>query len=808
MDQNNMSSPVSAPMVAPSNKAPLLERISYGILLAIVFLSPVFFIPSVFMPVQFATSLLFAFGVVISAILFIVAKLKQGSFETPRPFWFLFGTLCVVPVVYLISSLIHGFSRIQFFGYTFDVSTVGFLILSFLFTFLVSVLFQSRERIFYSYLAIVLSSILVSLFLLIRIIFGAGALSFGIFTNLTATVIGSWNSVGIFFGIGAILSLLTYEMLTLSKAMKILASIALLLSLFFLAVVNFQAIWVIITVTSALFCVYRIFSTDSSFGSTISWKDRMKKVPTYSLIVFFIALIFTIWGSSIGNALSTSLSISNVDVRPTFAVTYDIAKKTIADHPIFGSGPNTFVLQWLSYKPADINSTIFWNTDFTYGVGLLPTMAMTTGLLGLLSWLVFLGIFFYFGFKSIFAKSDDVFSKYMTVSSFFISLYLWIMAIIYVPSVVIFILTFFFTGVFLATLYRDGLIRMKKTIFSENPKIGFASSLGMVVCIFGALALAYGLYQNSASLWYFEKSSYASNVSGNVADAETYLAKAISIVPYDVYYRSQVDISVAKINAVLSQDLSTANKTDVQNFFTSELSKAISAGLNARKVDPTNYLNWVSLGQAYSVGAIPQAQVTGAYDSANLAYDQALKINPQNPAINLLLARLEISHNDLKKAEQYTLTAIQQKQNYLDAYFLLTQIEVSNNNIQAAINSTTVATVIDPTNASTFFQLGLLKYNASDFTGAIDALNKSIAIAPDYANAKYFLGLSYVQTKDVPDAIKQFQDLQKTNPDNADIKSILANLLAGKSPFANAKSPATSKPEKAASLPINDNTNQ
>lgn len=797
--------------IAATPKASMLERISYGILLAIVFLAPVFFIPSVFVPVQYSTSLLFGYGVIVSLVVYIVSKLKEGSFETPRPFWFLFGTVCLVPVVYVVSSLMHGFSRMQFFGYTFDVSTVGFVILAFLFTFLVSALFQSRERIFYSYFAVVISSIILSLFLLIRIIFGADVLSFGIFTALTGTVIGSWNSVGIFFGIGAILSLLTYEMLTLSKFMRILISVALLLSLFFLTLVNFQAIWVIITITSALFCAYRVFSTDSTsiapMSSPVQWNDRVKSVPVYSVVVLVVALVFTIWGTSIGNSLSNGLKISNVDVRPTFGVTYDIAKKTIASHPLLGTGPNTFALQWLSYKPTDVNSTIFWNTDFTYGVGLLPTMAMTTGLLGLLSWIAFLGLFLYFGFKSIFAKSDDSFSKYMSVSSFFIALYLWIMAAIYVPSVVVFILTFFFTGIFFATLYRSGLVRMKKTVFSTNPKVGFASSLGMVVLLVAGLAMAFGLYQNSSSLWYFQKSVYASNVSGNVADAEKFLNEAIKRVPYDVYYRSQVDISIAKINAVLAQDASTLKKEDVQSFFAAELQKAIIAGKGAQTADKDNYLNWISLGQAYAVGAIPQAQVEGAYENSKFAYDEAIKINPQNPAINLLLARLEISKSNIKKAKEYTLKAISQKQNYLDAYFLLSQLEVSDNNIKGAIDSTTVAAIIDPSNANIFFQLGLLKYNSGDFTGAIEALNKSISLAPDYANAKYFLGLSLVQTKDIPGAIVQFKDIQKTNPDNQDIKFILTNLEAGKSPFANAKPPITTKPEKASTLPVKE-TNQ
>src|SRR3989338_8177488 len=56
---------------------------------------------------------------------------------------------------------------------------------------------------------------------------------------------------------------------------------------------------------------------------------------------------------------------------------------------IVGSGPNQFVGEWLMSKPSAVNQTIFWNTDFNYGVGLIPTFIVTTGLLGIIAWLIF-----------------------------------------------------------------------------------------------------------------------------------------------------------------------------------------------------------------------------------------------------------------------------------------------------------------------------------------------------------------------------------------------------------------------------------
>ncbi|MCX6703764.1 MAG: tetratricopeptide repeat protein [Candidatus Zambryskibacteria bacterium] len=783
-------------------KSSVADKITFGLLLLVVFLAPLFFVPGSFVSVQFGTSLLFAFGTIVSIFAFIISSLKKGTLEMPESKLFMFGALLAVPGIYTLASLSHGFSRMSFFGYTFDLSTVGFILLGFAFLFLVSNVFKTRERIFYSYVAVVVSLLSVTIFLVIRMIFGANVLSFGLFNELTSTAVGGWNSTGIFFGIGAILSLFTFEMLSLTKLTRALTLCALVASLFFLSLVNFSTIWVIVAVTAFLFLAYRVFSSDDV--ASMSWGDRLKKIPVTSFIVFIVALVFTIWGGVLGNKLATAFNVSSVDVRPTLGVTLDIVKNTLKNQPVFGSGPNTFASQWLSYKPADINSTIFWNTDFAYGVGLLPTFAVTTGILGVLSWIFFFAVFLYLGFKAIFSKMLDQFSLYLTVSSFFIALYLWIMTFIYVPSMVVFILTLFFTGLFFATLYTNGVLKTKVFVFTQNPKVGFAATLALVAVFVVTGTLAYGLMNNSRSLWYFQKSAYAANTKGDIADSEVQLAKAIALVPYDVYYRAQSEIAILKINSLLSQDLSKANKEEVSKFFTDELSKAISSATKAQQADDANYLNWVALGRAYEVAVPSQTEVAGAYEAATLSYQKAMERNPQNPGISLLFARLEAAKNNLKKAKEYAFLAINQKQNYTDAYLLLSQLEVADKNLKGAIDSVAALAIIDPTNANVFFQLGLLKYNDQDFKGATEAFVKSLTIAPDYANSKYFLGLSLVQQGDIPNAIKLFEELKTTNPESKEVEFILTNLKAGKSPFTNAEPPITSTPEKRQTAPVRD----
>src|SRR3989344_5500603 len=489
-------------------KGTLFTRISFGILLLVTFLAPIFFLPIAFTSTQFGTSLLFAFGVILALLVYIISALFYGEIELPVSSKYILGVTALVPIVYTLAGVANGFSRMSFFGYTFDINTVGFMLLGFAYLFLVSLLFRNKTRIFYSYFAFVVSAIILSIFLLIRIIFGADVLSFGVFTSLTSSMVGSWNNVGIFFGIGAILSLLTFEMVQVSKLMKGLLLIALVFSLFFLALVNFDVIWIIVAITAFLFILYSLFSSPE-VSSTMSIKQRLFRIPLCTALVFIVSLVFVIWGASIGSYLSNTLNVTNVEVRPTLSVTLDIARKTIMDRPLFGSGPNTFTTQWLTWKPDDIVSTIFWNTDFANGIGLIPTFAVTTGIVGVLSWLLFLGFYVYLGIKSIFTRVSDSFLKYLLTSSFFVSLYLWFMTFMYMPSTAIFILTLFFTGLFFASVYLAEIIRVETKVFSLNPKTGFVSSLVLVGFFLASIALGYGLFKNSESLWYFQKSSHA-----------------------------------------------------------------------------------------------------------------------------------------------------------------------------------------------------------------------------------------------------------------------------------------------------------
>src|SRR3972149_2480390 len=95
---------------------------------------------------------------------------------------------------------------------------------------------------------------------------------------------------------------------------------------------------------------------------------------------------------------------------------------------------------------------------------------------------------------------------------------------------------------------------------------------------------------------------------------------------------------------------------EAQRAFQSALSSGINAALTATNLAPSDYQNWLALGNLYAQ-AVPLG-VTGAYDSAKTAYDKAKALSPTNAQIPYILAQLDIANKNNKAAQENLKAAI------------------------------------------------------------------------------------------------------------------------------------------------------
>ncbi|MBN2093757.1 MAG: tetratricopeptide repeat protein [Candidatus Zambryskibacteria bacterium] len=785
MEENNQGNTGSA----------ILKKL--GLVLSVfVFLLPVFFMPVSGINLYVAKIALLATGLVAIFALFLTSVLSIGSIEIPKAKYLI--PIGAFVLVALISSAFSGAIKDSITGSVFEPGTSGFFLMLAFLLFLVIVSIKNTKLIERVFTAFIYSMLVLAAYTLLGILFSP-ILPGVIASKLPVFLTGGPIDTAIILGASVILSLCALNMTEISKRIKYILSALIVFSLVFIGATNFTPTVVVLGVISLIFFVYilswsvgnrsREVETNPEMTDDLQMQPDLsaqsnRKIPLSSLIVLVASIVLLLGGSVLGSFLSKTMKIQSAEIRPNFQTTMNLTKESWKENFALGIGPNRFAEFWALNKPTEINQTQFWNAEFNSGSGFVPTIAITTGLLGLLSLLVFLVLYVPVGVKAIFAQANSSRSRYLATSAFLMSLYLWLMLFFYTPSVVVLALAFIFTGLFTATLVPQGIIGLKKINIFSNPKTNFLSVLSIVILLIVSVAGGYFVWEKAVASVIFEKGTLAYQRTGNIESTRQSIARSISISQNDIYWQGLTEISLTDLGNALNNLNSQMQPSEATIAKAQQLIvDLVESAKKAVELNDKNFQNWFILGRVYEI--LAANGIEGAITNSQEAYQKAAELSPKNPSVPLALSRLNALAGDLNEAKLNISRALELKNNYTDAFFTLAQLEVASNNIPGAVRSVEAATLFDPNNAGLYFQLGLLKYNQRDFAGAVGAFERAIALIKDYANAKYYLGLSYYQLGQTEKALKEFEDINLTNPNNQEILTIIDNLKNGRSLFGN-----------------------
>ncbi|MEK7066308.1 MAG: tetratricopeptide repeat protein [Patescibacteria group bacterium] len=769
-------------------KIPFIESLSFVIFLATIIITLVGFLPSSNLPLDFFKKEVFTGGILLAFALWLITRLEDGRFVFPGglTLWSSLGIIGSTGISAILAPSVLS----SIFGVGYEQDTLVATTIFFIALFLSSTYFESRKRLFYFYSSFFVIMATIAVVEVIQLFSEGSFLTGGMLSNL----IGKWYDLGIFFGLGIVLSLAALELFELTPKMKKLFTVLLVTSVLIMAVVNYNFLWMVVGVLSLVVYIYKL-----SFDGLLSNLSAKAFIRPSFIVLVLSAILF--FGAGIaGETLKTRYNIYPFEIRPSWQATVDITRNVVNKTPWFGSGPNTFSLSWASFKPVGVNDTQFWGTDFSVGYGRVVSSGVTLGLVGLISWALFVFSLLYLGLRAAFARFEDSASRSIVFTSGLTTLYLWFFSVFYVTDTAILALTFIFTGIFMAVLAKEGLVKNYEFSFLKDYRLGFVSVLLVIVLLVATVSVGYLMGRKYLALDSYQKGLYAINISGDIAVAEKSLINAIGYDEQDLYYRVLSGIEIARLRQLFN-NTTTGGEQLIENI-KSTLSQASGTARRAVDLNKSNYLNWMALGYVGEV-VVPIKSITDAYKLASESYTIALGLNQNNPAIDLALARLEIANSNPNKAKDYINYAIQKKSNFTEAYFLLSQIYSSQGNIKEGIAKAEQAALFSPEDAGVQFQLGFLKYLQKDYSGATTALTKATVIQQNYSNAKYFLGLSYSKLGKVTEAIKEFLDIANFNPDNQEVKEILKNLRAGRGALDGLGS-SGSQPEKRDSLPIKE----
>lgn len=775
------------PQQTISTTRPSLDTISIVALLASLVVSLFIFIPSTAIPLGATKTFLLASGAIITLALYILARLSRGNVIFPPSI--LVGALWLPVIAYALSSAFSGISfGSAIWGTSLEPDTLGFmLVVAVLGTLTAFVMRRAEHYRLYLSVSAYAFCVVVALQLIILIV-GQFDLST---ISPSFSIVGSYNDLALLLGLGVVSILMTLRFMELSKR----AHKALLLggigAMVLLAVANSSLVWVLLALVSLGLFVESVMkrshgASDADLddvGSSMDYELTGTDEGSHSLIlplaVLAVSLFFLI-GGTLGGALANSLNVNVLSIRPSWQSTIAIAQNTYGTSPIFGSGPGTFGVQWLKYRDASLNSTVFWNVDFSSGIGFVPTSFVTTGVLGVLAWLGFLGLFIVFGIRMLIRRaSNDPFISYVAILSFVASLYLFTTAVFGLPNSVILALAFVFAGLFISTTRFAEGSKQWGIIFSRSPRIGFVIVFSLTILLLASVVAAYTLVGHYIAT---SKITSAGNAfsAGDLDYADRESQNSISFAPSTAAYQIQARVASARLNQIVAS--STMSVSSAQQAFQTALSTGINAAMTATRLAPSDYQSWIALGDLYSQ-AVPLG-VESAYDSAKTAYEKAQSLNPTNPQIQYILAQLNVANKNNKAAEENLKASIALKQDYTAAIFLLSQLQVQDGNVKDALASALAAAYFQPNDPNILFQVGILYAAQNDLANAAAALSAAVDANPSFANARYFLSAVYAKQGDLGKALIQMQAISAMSEDNAKaVATQLDALKVSKNPF-------------------------
>jgi len=780
------------PEVKEDRIAQKLHSIAQYIIVALFGILPILFLPYAEFSLPFTKTAAAVVAILVALTLYSFAVLRSGTFKVSLPLPVVALWLLVINAT--ASAFLSGDVRGSFFGDFFEPQTVVFLAIMALTTTVTLHVMTDKRRVYSMYLVLALSTLMLSAFHILRLVFGVNVLGFGVFNgNQVLTPVGTWNDLAIFFGLTILLAIVALEQLSLSRNGKGLFAAVSMLALLLLAVINFSPVWYILLVVSLIVLVYSLardrMTPEWLQGTSI---DRQLSAVSLTIagIVFVVSFVFIAGGAVIGGKLASHTGVSYVEVRPSLQATAGIMRDTLKSDPLFGVGPNKFVNAWRLHRDASLNTTLFWNTDFLAGVGYIPTFFITTGIIGGILWIVFLVLFVMAGLRMLLgAVSPDRTWYFIGTSAFVAGLYVWGLSVIYVPGAMLLLLASLCTGVVLAARNALEPHRERTIAMTGNRRSGFVLVSIVMLVVIGSMSGLYTTGQQYASAMLFAQSEHAVQ-AGNIADAKSKAVDAGVLANNDRYLRRSAEIEYAELLQVLNLPGDTPG---IETRFRDALRNSITDAGRATALDGTDADNWSILGAIFT--AVVPLKIEGAADRAKEALEKARSLDPQNPVRTLMLARLAFANGKNDDARNLMNEALRQKPDYVDAAFMLSQLEISVGNVDGAINSTYNLVRLDPQNPARYFQLGVLELSKQDIEKGIIALQAAVQLDPQYANAHYYLAFAYDKLGRTQDAHAELEKVLATNPGNTDVQKLIARMNNGEKISGGAPAPADTPTE-------------
>jgi Flp pilus assembly protein TadD len=538
---------------------------------------------------------------------------------------------------------------------------------------------------------------------------------------------------------------------TLSLQKRITAFVswgALFLSLFVLILVDSSIAWITVGVGLLVLLLFELRSIQ---------KGQSKTSVTVLVCAGVLLLGFVAWISPpFVQAVAQEPLLSQGD-------SWQIAQKTITQSPknaVIGSGLGTVGINAALHKPAELASGPLWQVRFDT-MSFIPELLATRGLVGFVSFLALWCMFFLFTglrFWHIKDRTGHVF--FAVMASLLVAQFGYY-------QTTLFSMLFW---VFLALSVSQGQLKEWVLKLHKFREVEFVGKGFVVLLGIGFVLLAVqGVKLYKADVLFAK----AQRIQSSTKQIQ-YIEEAVSIYSFEPEYRTKLSRAYG---AYAKAELQKPKELQDQESIAQAIQRAIAYAKGTESIQgavqgaPFRVFAWESLGMLYrDIQLAP-----GAVEWGIRSFENAVKLEPTNPALYVELGKLYTINNEPRKAQTAFETALMLRPSFWQASVQRALLfEKEGDRSQAIRILKELAYSSNETDI--LFQLGRLLVNDQQFTQGIIYLEKVIQGAPSNSNAYFTLGLAYERIGKTEQARTVFEKVLQLNPNNQDVQKRLEAL--------------------------------
>jgi len=762
-----------------------LDRIVDACVYLSVFLVPLWFMTSTLDVLELNKQTLLVILTMVALIAWLGKAISEKTFTASRSWLHL--VVVLFGLGYLVTSYFSQDRYLSFVGNFGQMQWAFASIMAFILFYVVATnAVKTTAKLYDLVLVFLGSSAVVGLYAILQML---GVFALAGVSSVTASksfnTIGTINSLAVFLAVPLVIaaSLMVLgckdEVCMLgrkgkgSAAAKALVWAMLVIGVVALVIVDFWVAWAAV-----------LFGTVVLLGVTFA-RTRRVGHPTQLVVpgvLCLISIVLLVWQTPVKLGLPA-------EVSPSASHSWQIAKQSLQDMPLFGSGPGTWIYDYSQYRSPSVNLSQFWTIRFERGLSTFFTLLATVGIIGMSLWLILvLSAIVKSAAHLTHEKSDDAWQAYLTVFTGWATvaftgfLYNYNFSHHFV---------FWFLLALLAALVAKGSVTWDG---NKSPLMGGLLSTLFVVLCACAIAVAWLAGQRLVADANYSSAVAAFRNSHPVQESIDDLNAAVSLNRLnDVYYRNLSQAYLIKVG----QALQGANSPDKTTQVNALVSAAIDTGTRATQISPSNVDNWSNLAVIYQAIA---SFTRGADEFAIKGFQEALKREPNNPVFFDEIGKIYILRSDayrtllsssdaktkadaqanvqseLDNAAKALNQAIQVKPDYAPAHYDLGILYEREGRLKDAITKLEQVLTVNNKDVGVGFQLAILYYRNGEKDKATNLFEQIVQLQPDYANARWYLSVLYEEQGKYADAIAQVQAVAKTNPGNQLISQRLAQL--------------------------------